>query len=127
MRYFQQEARGKRRLTNEHSKPSMNWAAWVIFIFAALLEVAGDAVVRRGLRARGAVWVVTGCAALALYGVVVNSVKWDFSKLLGVYVGFFAVVGVLFGHLVFREHIPISTWCGLALIILGGIIIQLGR
>ena len=105
----------------------MNLAAWLVFVFAALLEVGGDAVVRRGLRGRSAVWLACGCAALALYGLVVNSVRWDFSKLLGVYIGFFATISILFGRLVFREHIPVSTWCGLALIVLGGIVIQSGR
>jgi small multidrug resistance family-3 protein len=105
----------------------MNWVAWLVFIFAALLEVGGDAVVRRGLRSRSSVWLLFGCASLALYGLVVNSVKWDFSKLLGVYICFFAAISILFGRLVFREHIPVSTWCGLALIILGGIVIQFGR
>jgi small multidrug resistance family-3 protein len=105
----------------------MNWVAWFVFLFAALLEVGGDAVVRRGLRGRSAAWLILGCSGLALYGLMVNSVKWDFSKLLGVYVGFFATISILFGRLIFRENIPVSTWCGLALIILGGIIIQFGR
>ena len=64
---------------------------------------------------------------LGLYGVMVNSVKWDFSKLLGVYVGFFAAVSILFGRFALRENIPASTWCGLALIVLGGLVIQFGR
>ena len=34
--------------------------------------------------------IAAGCATLAFYGVVVNLVQWDFSKLLGVYVAFFA-------------------------------------
>lgn len=100
---------------------------WLVFIFAALLEVGGDAVVRRGLRGRSVVWLVCGCAALALYGLVVNSVKWDFSKLLGVYVGFFAAVSVLFGKFILREGVPLSTWFGLTLIILGGLVIQFGH
>jgi small multidrug resistance family-3 protein len=65
--------------------------------------------------------------ALAGYGLVVNSVKWDFSKLLGVYVGFFALVSILFGKFILGETIPPSTWWGLALIILGGMVIQFGR
>jgi len=105
----------------------MNWTAWLIFVLAALLEVGGDAVVRRGLRGRNAVWLVAGCGALALYGIVVNSVKWDFSKLLGVYVSFFAVISVVFGRFLFREQVPVSTWWGLALIVLGGMLIQSGR
>ena len=105
----------------------MNLAVWLIFIVAALLEAGGDAVVRYGLRSRSAGWILLGCAALAGYGLVVNSVKWDFSKLLGVYVGFFALVSILFGKFVLRETIPVSTWLGLALIILGGLVIQFGR
>ena len=73
----------------------MNLIACLIFIAAALLEVAGDAVIRHGLRGRSAAWILAGCTALASYGLVVNSVRWDFSKLLGVYVGFFALVSIL--------------------------------
>jgi drug/metabolite transporter superfamily protein YnfA len=104
----------------------MNLVVWLILIAAALLEVGGDALVRRGLRGHSAVWVLLGCATLGLYGVVVNSVKWDFSKLLGVYVGFFAAAGVLLGRFGFREGVPATTWIGLGLIILGGVIVQLG-
>jgi small multidrug resistance family-3 protein len=58
---------------------------------------------------------------------MVNSVKWDFSKLLGVYVAFFATVSVLCGLLAFKETVPISTWLGLGLIIIGGLVIQFGH
>ena len=70
--------------------------------------------------------IAVGCATLAFYGVVVNLVKWDFSKLLGVYVAFFAVVSVFWGLLVFRETVPVSTWLGLAFIVVGGLVIQFG-
>jgi small multidrug resistance family-3 protein len=105
----------------------MNLAAWLIFVVAALLEVGGDAVVRRGLQGHSAARIVLGCAVLGLYGLVVNSVRWDFSRLLGVYVAFFAVVSVLLGRFGFREHVPAPTWCGLALIVLGGLIIRFGH
>jgi len=71
--------------------------------------------------------ILLGCATLSCYGLVVNSVKWEFSRLLGVYVGVFAALSVLFGRFAFRESIPGTTWCGLALIILGGLIIQFGH
>jgi small multidrug resistance family-3 protein len=99
----------------------------LVFLLAALLEVGGDAAIRGGLRGRNLILVLVGCAVLGGYGVMVNTVKWDFSKLLGVYVGYFALVSVLFGRLVLRERIPASTWCGLALIIIGGLVIQWGR
>jgi small multidrug resistance family-3 protein len=99
---------------------------WLAFLLSALLEVAGDAAVRRGLLGRSLVFVLLGCAVLGCYGLMVNSVKWDFSKLIGVYVGFFALVSVLFGRIVLREQIPPSTWWGLALVIAGGLLIQFG-
>jgi drug/metabolite transporter superfamily protein YnfA len=105
----------------------MRLAAWITFLAAALLEVGGDAIVRRGLRANSIAWVVLGGAALTAYGLVVNSVKWDFSRLLGVYVGVFALVSVFIGRFAFREQVPATTWCGIGFIVLGGLLIQLGR
>ena len=105
----------------------MNTIAWLIFIAAALLEVGGDAAFRRGLRGGGMAFIIAGWVSLGCYGLVVNSVKWDFSKLIGVYVGFFALVSVLVGRIAFRESIPSTTWLGLALIIIGGVVIQFGQ
>jgi small multidrug resistance family-3 protein len=104
----------------------MNFLAWLIFIAAALLEVGGDAVVRRGLRGGGAAFIVAGFMTLGCYGLVVNSVRWDFSRLIGVYVGFFALVSVLVGRFVFKESVSLSTWAGLVLILAGGMVIQFG-
>jgi small multidrug resistance family-3 protein len=101
--------------------------AWMIFIVAALLEVTGDAAIRRGLRGRSLAFILLGCAVLSIYGLTVNTVKWDFSKLLGVYVGFFALASILFGRIVLREQVPASTWLGLALVVAGGLIIQFGK
>ena len=100
---------------------------WLIFVLAALLEVAGDAAIRRGLRGGGLVFIAAGFLVLGSYGLVVNAVKWDFSRLLGVYVAFFALVSVLCGRFLFRETIPASTWTGLAIIVAGGLVIQFGR
>jgi drug/metabolite transporter superfamily protein YnfA len=105
----------------------MTYLAWFIFIGAALLEVGGDAVVRKGLRGSGLVIVTLGFAMLGCYGVVVNMVKWDFSKLLGVYVAVFAIISILFGRFVFREAVPTATWVGLAIIVCGAMIIQFGE
>lgn len=58
---------------------------------------------------------------------VVNLVGCDFSRLLGGDVGAFALVSVLCGAFLFRERIPPTTWVGLALIIAGGLVIQLGQ
>lgn len=104
----------------------MTLLAWVVFLAAAILEVWGDATVRKGLRSSQVLFVVLGFLMLGCYGVVVNTVRWDFSKLLGVYVAVFALVSVLTGRFVFRETIPTSTWLGLGIIMLGGAVIQFG-
>jgi small multidrug resistance family-3 protein len=100
--------------------------AWLIFIMAAILEVGGDAIIRKGLRGGSPVVIIAGCLVLSCYGLVVNSVQWDFSKLLGVYVALFALVSILCGLFIFKENVPTSTWVGLAFIVAGGLIIQFG-
>lgn len=101
--------------------------AWLTFIVAAVLEVGGDAVVRKGLRSGSLAIIALGCVMLGSYGVVVNSVTWDFSKLLGVYVAFFALLSVLYGRFLFDENVPVSTWAGCSLIVAGGLLIQFGQ
>ena len=104
----------------------MLFVAWLIFLAAALFEVAGDAVIRKGLRGGGLALVAVGFVMLGCYGVTVNSVPWDFSRLLGVYVAVFAAVSVLWGRFVFGESVPPATWLGLAIIVAGGLVIQFG-
>ena len=101
----------------------MKWL--FIFITAAALEVGGDAMIRAGLRGRGALLILAGFLALGTYGLVVNLVKWDFSRLMGMYVALFAVVSVVVSLLVFKETIQTGTWTGLFLIVAGGLVIQL--
>ena len=105
----------------------MTFLTWIIFSCAALLEVTGDAAMRRGLRGGGLLSLLAGLAFLGSYGLAVNSVKADFSKSLGSYVAFFALISVLGGRFVFKETVPASTWIGLAIIMFGGLIIQLGH
>lgn len=100
--------------------------SYAFFLAAAVLEVAGDAVIRRGMRGGGLLLIALGFVMLGTYGVVVNLVPWDFSKMLGVYVAVFATVAVLAGRFFFREAIPASTWLGLAVIVAGGLVIQFG-
>ena len=105
----------------------MHVLIWFIFVVAALLEVGGDAVIRRGLRGHKPGLVFAGFVTLGCYGLLVNLIKWDFSKLLSVYVGFFALVSVLVGRIVFCENIPASTWLGLGIIMGGCMVIQFGQ
>jgi len=98
----------------------------VVLVVAAVFEVSGDAIIRRGMQGGGIALIVLGAAILAAYGIVVNFLGWDFSRLLGVYVAVFATAAVLAGRFLFHETVPISTWTGLAVIVLGGLIIQYG-
>ena len=105
----------------------MNITAWLVFVVAALLEIGGDAVIRMGLRGRGIGLIALGFVILGCYGVVVNTVKWDFSRLLGVYVAVFALFSILWGRFIFKEQVPLSTWIGLSVILIGGMTIQFGH
>jgi len=98
---------------------------WPLLLLAAgILEVYGDATVRKGLRASRISYIILGFLVLGCYGLVVNVIRWDFGKLLGVYVAIFALISVLWGRFVLHERITISTKVGVAVIILGGIIIS---
>ena len=95
-------------------------------LLAAGFEVGGDALIRSGLRGRGALFVALGFVTIGAYGVIVNLLPLDFSRLLATYVAFFAIVSVLFGRFLFQEAIPASTWVGLLVILVGSAIVQFG-
>jgi drug/metabolite transporter superfamily protein YnfA len=101
--------------------------ALVVFVGAAVLEVLGDALIRKGMRGSGVAMVAIGMAVLGAYGVVVNLLDLDFSRLLGAYVGVFAVVSVIIGRWMFKDQVPVSTWIGLAIILAGSMVIHVGR
>lgn len=100
---------------------------WFVFVAAAVLEVSGDALIRWGLHGGRWPYILSGMIVLGCYDVLVNQVRWDFSRLLGVYVGAFALISVLVGKSIFREQVSCSVWVGLSLIIVGGLIIQFGK
>ncbi len=103
------------------------FGALAIFVVAAILEVAGDAFLRKGMRGGGLAFAAAGFVVLGSYGVVVNLLDLDFSRLLGAYVGIFAIVSILIGRFVFGDQVPPSTWLGLAIVLCGSLVIQFGR
>ena len=100
--------------------------ALMVMLVAAAFEVGGDALIRKGLRGAGLPLVAVGFVVLGTYGIIVNKLELDFSKLLGAYVGFFAIVSVCTGRFLFHDVIPRSTWVGLAAILAGSLIIHVG-
>ena len=101
----------------------------LLFLFlAALLEVAGDYVIRKGLAPLSLPAVLAGGGLLALYGVAVN-VHWrgEFGKLLGLYVVVFFLASQAWGVAVDGERIDVTRAVGGALIVAGGAVIQFWR
>ena len=98
----------------------------LLFIVAAALEVGGDAIIRAGMRQHRWWMLIAGFLVLGSYGVVVNRIPLDFSRMLGIYVGVFTVVSVAAGRLVFGDRVPVTTWVGVLVILLGSAIIHWG-
>ena len=109
------------------AQTTMQFLPWIAFGLAAIFEVGGDAVIRMGIKSNNLVLILLGAGTLGGYGLIVNSVDWDFGKIFGVYVGAFALAAILFGKFLFREQIPVTTWIGLLIIISGGLVIQFGQ
>lgn len=106
---------------------------YVLLLLAAILEVAGDTIIREALARWDAGWkmlaplgLVAGIAVLGAYGVFVNKAPLPFGTTLGLYVAFFGVVGVLVGFIRDRQ---IDWWTagGVAIIVVGGFVINHGE
>jgi small multidrug resistance family-3 protein len=96
-------------------------------ILAAFLEVGGDALVRFGLR--GGRWfsLAAGAAILFAYGLSVNLPKWNFGRLMGVYIALFFLVSQLISVVVFKEKLHLPTLVGGVLIVTGGVLMTFWR
>jgi hypothetical protein len=96
---------------------------FALLFVAALLEVSGDAFFQSAVhRTSGASrWasVAAGALSLSLYGLVVNLPRWNFGKLLGMYVVLFFVIAQVIARVKFHEP---ATWP----VIVGGILITSG-
>ena len=94
---------------------------------AAFLEAYGDSCFQSGFyRSRGIGRIVvflTGAAALTFYGLVVNIPRWDFGRLLGVYVVVFFVCAQIIARVKFGQSPSGAVIVGSALITAGGLII----
>jgi len=94
----------------------------LILTLAAVLEVGGDALVRWGLRGGQALGMILGALVLFGYGLTVNLPKWDFGRLLGVYIAMFFVVAQLAAYFFFQEKLRTPMIVGGALVVAGGLV-----
>ena len=101
--------------------------AFILLAFAAFLEVFGDSFFQAGIyHATGSarLWsFALGIAILAFYGFTVNVPRWDFGRLLGVYVALFFVVAQVVAKIRFDQTPTTPIYVGGTLILAGGGII----
>jgi len=105
--------------------------AFVILFIAAFLEAYGDSCFQSGLyRSTGVsrwLFFASGTAVLAFYGLTVNVPRWDFGKLLGVYVVLFFVMAQIIARVRFHQSPTVPIYVGGSLILAGGLVITLWK
>jgi small multidrug resistance family-3 protein len=103
--------------------------ALVVLLTAAFLEAYGDSCFQSGLYRSSEVnrtfAFVIGAVSLAGYGLVVNVPRWDFGRLLGVYVVLFFLCAQMIARVKFGQAPTIPLITGGALITAGGLIISI--
>ncbi|HSZ62967.1 MAG TPA: hypothetical protein VK828_14285 [Terriglobales bacterium] len=104
--------------------------ALFLLAIAAFLEAYGDSCFQSALyRSSGmsrALAFVGGAVSLAAYGLVVNAPRWEFGKLLGVYVVLFFLWAQIVARVKFGQTPTPSILIGGALICAGGLVISIG-
>lgn len=105
--------------------------AFAVLSLAAFLEVYGDSFFQVSFY-RSTGWgrvlaLMAGVAVLAAYGSAVNLPRWDFGKLLGVYVALFFVMAQLVAWIRFGQSPTLPVYAGGALIVAGGLVIAFLR
>ena len=101
--------------------------ALAVLTLAAFLEAWGDSFFQVGFyRSSGlgrVLALLAGAAVLAAYGSVVNVPRWDFGRLLGVYVVLFFLMAQILNKVRFGQAPTIPIWAGGGLIATGGLVI----
>jgi drug/metabolite transporter superfamily protein YnfA len=102
--------------------------ALAVLAAAALLEAYGDSCFQSGLyRSSGIgrmIVFMIGAASLTSYGLVVNIPRWDFGRLLGLYVVVFFFCAQVIARVRFGQSPNLAVIAGGVLIGAGGLIIM---
>ena len=105
--------------------------ALAALILAAFLEAYGDSCFQTGFyRSTGparAIALVGGVAVLGIYGSVVNAPRWDFGRLIGVYVACFFLVAQILNRLRYGHAPTPPIYAGGSLILAGGLLMAFWR
>ena len=100
--------------------------ALVALAFAAFLEALGDSFFQTSFyRSSGAGRVyafLAGAVMLAAYGSIVNAPRWDFGRLIGVYVAVFFLMAQFLNKIRFGHSPTTPIYAGGALIVAGGLL-----
>jgi drug/metabolite transporter superfamily protein YnfA len=103
--------------------------ALLILLLAAFLEAYGDSSFQTALyRSSGisrTLAFLAGAASLVAYGLVVNTPRWDFGRLLGVYVVVFFLLAQVVARVRFGQTPTLPVFLGGALIVAGGVVISI--
>ena len=101
-----------------------------VLTLAAFLEAYGDSCFQsalyRSLGVTRALAFAGGAISLTAYGLLVNAPRWDFGRLLGVYVVLFFLLAQIIAHVRFGQSPSLSILVGGALIVAGGTVISIG-
>jgi drug/metabolite transporter superfamily protein YnfA len=107
------------------------WGALAVLALAAFLEAGGDSFFQQGfyrsVGSRRVLELACGAVMLVSYGAVVNTPRWDFGRLLGVYVVFFFLVAQAINRVRFGQSPSLPVWTGGALIVAGGALMAFWR
>ena len=98
---------------------------------AAFFEAFGDSLFQSAIHRAGgmsrALFFLSGAVVLGLYGTTVNIPRWDFGKLLGIYVVMFFLVAQVLAKVRFNQAPTAPIYLGGALIVAGGLVIGFWR
>ncbi len=105
--------------------------AFAFLTVAAILEAFGDSCFQAALY-RSAGWAsagaaISGAVVLVAYGITVNLPRWDFGRLIGVYVAVFFVSAQVINRVRFGHAPTPPIYVGGALMVAGGLVMTFWR
>jgi drug/metabolite transporter superfamily protein YnfA len=103
--------------------------AFLFLALAAFLEAFGDSCFQTAFYRSSGVGrvaaLVSGAVVLAAYGSIVNLPRWDFGRLIGVYVVLFFVTAQVLNKVRFGQAPTLPIWVGGSLVVAGGLVMAL--